>query len=286
MILTLVDIISFFDRESIYDVMQTLHEMGVNKKAARSWFKLNANTEITVKTAGGVTETAFVGDCIGQGTAGGALVSQANLDKGLMEQFKNSKEEMFYGKVRIQPLAFQDDVLKGSKDINAAQVGNIRLASMLEDKGLEAHPDKTSFIVCGSDKFKEKAERDLKEQPIMFGDFAVKQRSSDKYLGQILHCNGLEQSALATAEERIGRIKGATMEVKSIIEEYEMQTFGGDDGSLGAMGEGPHPQPVEWGGDLVREMSDDGGPLRQSSKLLLACNARRTGILPESGLTV
>ena len=227
MILTLVDIISFFDRESIYDVMQTLHEMGVNKKAARSWFKLNANTEITVKTAGGVTETAFVGDCIGQGTAGGALVSQANLDKGLMEQFKNSKEEMYYGKVRIQPLAFQDDVLKGSKDINAAQVGNIRLASMLEDKGLEAHPDKTSFIVCGSDKFKEKAERDLKEQPIMFGDFAVKQRSSDKYLGQILHCNGLEQSALATAEERIGRIKGATMEVKSIIEEFEMQTLGG-----------------------------------------------------------
>jgi hypothetical protein len=46
MILTLVDIISFFDRENIYDVMHTLHEIGVNKKAARVWFKLNEGIEM------------------------------------------------------------------------------------------------------------------------------------------------------------------------------------------------------------------------------------------------
>ena len=44
MILTLVDIISFFDRENIYDVMQTLDDIGVDRKAARVWFKLNENT--------------------------------------------------------------------------------------------------------------------------------------------------------------------------------------------------------------------------------------------------
>ena len=31
MILTLVDIVAFFDHEHIYDVMQTLHEIGVRK---------------------------------------------------------------------------------------------------------------------------------------------------------------------------------------------------------------------------------------------------------------
>ena len=46
--------------------MQTLHEIGVNKKAARVWFKLNEGTEVAVKTAGGISETAVVGDCIGQ----------------------------------------------------------------------------------------------------------------------------------------------------------------------------------------------------------------------------
>ena len=44
MIFMLVDIISFFDRENIYDVMATLYEMGVNRKAARLWFKLNKGT--------------------------------------------------------------------------------------------------------------------------------------------------------------------------------------------------------------------------------------------------
>ena len=38
-----------------------------------------------------------VGDCIGQGTAGAALVSQANLDQGLMKYFGESKDELQYG---------------------------------------------------------------------------------------------------------------------------------------------------------------------------------------------
>ena len=111
-------------------------------------------------------------------------------------------------------MAYQDDILKGCRDVNAAQVGNIRLATMLEDKGLEAHPDKTSYIVCGSKRFKEKAKDDIQNNPLMFGNFEVKEREGDKYLGQMLHGNGLEESALATVKERAGRIKGATMEIK------------------------------------------------------------------------
>ena len=103
LILTLVYIISVFDREIIYDVMQTLNDIGVNKKAARVWYKLNEGTEVAVKTAGGVSDTAVVGDCIGQGTAGGALVSQDNLDQGLKEYFENSQEEIQYGKVNLNP---------------------------------------------------------------------------------------------------------------------------------------------------------------------------------------
>ena len=32
-IITLVDIVAFFDREDIYDVMNTLHNIGVDSKA-------------------------------------------------------------------------------------------------------------------------------------------------------------------------------------------------------------------------------------------------------------
>ena len=44
LIITLIDIIAFVDKENIYDVMQTLNDIGVNKKAARVWFKLNEGT--------------------------------------------------------------------------------------------------------------------------------------------------------------------------------------------------------------------------------------------------
>ena len=70
MILTLVDIVAFFDRENIHDVMQTLHEIGVENKTARVWFKLNEKTEVAVKTAGGLSETAFVGTVSGRGQLG------------------------------------------------------------------------------------------------------------------------------------------------------------------------------------------------------------------------
>ena len=227
LIITLVDIVAFFDKENIYDVMQTLNDIGVNKKAARVWFKLNEGTEISVKTAGGVSDTALVGDCIGQGTAGAALVSQVNLDQGLHQYFGDGEEDLEYGIVNIKPLAYQDDIMKGSKDVNGAQAGNIKLSAMLKDKGLEAHPDKTCFIICGSKQFKEKAEQDLKYNPIMFDTFPVKHKTSDKYLGQVLHSGGVEASATATVQERSGRIKGATMEIKAIVEEYQMQAFGG-----------------------------------------------------------
>ena len=229
LIITLVDIVAFFDREDIYDVMQTLHNIGVNPKAARVWYKLNEKTEIAVKTASGMTETREVGDCIGQGTAGAALVSQVNLDQGLMEYFGDSDSEagMSYGDVRLQPLAFQDDIMNSSKDVLEAQVGNMKLASMFQDKGLEAHPDKTCFLVCGSKSFKHKIEEQLVENPLKFDNFLVKRRESERYLGQVLHEGGLARSAEATAKGRAGVIRGATMEIKSIIEDFQMQAMGG-----------------------------------------------------------
>ena len=51
-----------------------------------------------------------MGDVIGQGTAGGALVSQVNLDQGLQQYFDNGMEDLEYGVVKVQPLAYQDNI--------------------------------------------------------------------------------------------------------------------------------------------------------------------------------
>ena len=61
----------------------------------------------------------------------------------------------------------------------------------------------------------------------MFGKFPAKRKESDKYLGQIIHEDGLEASVEATIKERTGKIKGAIYLTKSIIETYQMQGVGG-----------------------------------------------------------
>ena len=154
-------------------------------------------------------------------------MGRALQDQGLKNYFGDGGEDLNYGNVGVQPLAYQDNIMKGSKNALDAQTGNIKLAAMLKDKGLNAHPDKTCYIVCGSKQFKEMVDKDFKANPLMFDKFPVKQKVSDKYLGQVLHMGGVEQSATATVQERSGRIKGASLEIKAIVEEYQMQSIGG-----------------------------------------------------------
>lgn len=59
--------------------------------------------------------------------------------------------------------------------------------------------------------------------PLVFGDFPAKRKSCDKYLGQILHEDGLEASVKETIKERTGKIKGAIFLTKTIVETYQMQ---------------------------------------------------------------
>ena len=226
-ILTLVDIVSFFDRENIMDVMDTLEEMNVNKKACRVWFKMNEETEIVVKTAVGMTESRKVGALVGQGSSGAAVVSQAMIDSGLKQYFSSSRDEMYYGNVRVESAAFQDDICKPCEDVATTQCGMTKMAMMLQERGLDAHPEKTSYIVFGSEEYKKKMETEEKIMPLTFGEFVVKAKKSDKYLGQILHEDGLEESVKATIKERSAKVKGAIYATKQIIDTFQMQAMGG-----------------------------------------------------------
>ena len=78
--------------------------------------------------------------------------------------------------------------------------------------------------ILGSKKYKEDAE--LKNNSIDFEKFQLKEKTSDKYLRQVSESN-LASSALASVKDRVGKIKGAAIEIKAIIEEYEMQALAG-----------------------------------------------------------
>ena len=69
------DLSKFFDKEVLSDTMDVLARRQVDLKAYRLWAKLN-DTCIEVRTGVGTTKKADIGEVIGQGTIGGALVSR------------------------------------------------------------------------------------------------------------------------------------------------------------------------------------------------------------------
>ena len=207
--------------------MNTMYEMGVDMKTYRTWSKLNSNTKIRVKTGVGYTEWSSEGAMIGQGTGGGALVSQANLDKGMTEMFTGSEDEIGYGSVRMIPLMFQDDVMRVAEGVNAARAGNIKVASTMQSKQLRLNQDKTSFIIFGKKKQKDAARQEVHQSPIMCGDFITREKYCDKWLGDMFHGDGLGECVLATIKERKAKVKSACFEAAAIVEDWRSQCIGG-----------------------------------------------------------
>jgi hypothetical protein len=231
-IFQLYDIQKFFDKENLRDVMDTLNDIGVDPKLYRTWYLLNKNTTIRVKTGNGFTEWRNVGEILGQGSGGGAMASAANLDRGVDLYFEGSKDEAMYGDIRLQPVLFMDDLARVTTSRNSAQVGNIKLDCLMNTKQLSLHPDKTGFIVFGKGEQKEKLLREISKQPITCGDFQTNMKIQDKWLGDMFNGDGLAASVQATIQDRTPKVKAAIFEIKGIIEDFRSQCMGGAAGAL------------------------------------------------------
>ena len=57
----------------------------------------------------------------------------------------------------------------------------------------------------------------------MFGNIVTKMKTMDKYLGDMIHMDGLAASVNATIEDRVGKVTAAMYEVKAILDDYRIQ---------------------------------------------------------------
>jgi hypothetical protein len=103
---------------------------------------------------------------VGQGTIGGALVSQAVLDEGVSEEFTpGGEDELSFGQVPLQPCMFQDDLIHGSSELSKARVASSKIDTVMKRKCLKLNQDKSVFIVMGTKKQKETIQTELKNEP-------------------------------------------------------------------------------------------------------------------------
>ena len=146
---------------------------------------------------------------------------------GIKNYFSSSKDEIKYGRVRIQPQAFQDDILHAVPNIKSARISNIKLSMMLRERLLRCHPTKTCYLVFGSKSYKKEVKEELEDSPLMFGDFIMKEKESDVYLGDVIHSGGLAASVEATISRRVAKVKGMVYEAAAILTDFRMQAVGG-----------------------------------------------------------
>ena len=182
---------------------------------------------MAVATPEGLTKTAQVQEIVAQGSGGAALASGADIARGLEGQFTSSLDEICYGWVRLQPLAYQDDISRLATNLATAKAGSMKISSMMDQKGLKCHPTKTVCIAIGSEEYRQNIEKEVKSDPVTFGDFTVKFTDSEVYLGDVIASQGLEKSVELTINRRLGKVKGAMNESKAIMEDFQMQAIGG-----------------------------------------------------------
>ena len=227
------DISKFFDKERIEDAILTCLKRKADPKAVRLWYKMNEKTRIQVKTGAGLSDWGEVGAVLGQGTLGGALISQAVLDEGVSEHFVPGGEgELEYGDVAIAPFMFQDDLIHGAKSIEDARKANAKVNIIMKERGLELNKDKSVCIVMGTKKQRMEAKEELRQKPLMCGDFETKEKENDKWLGQYLSGKSLADSVHTTVAAREGKIRGACLEIAHIVNDWRAEVVGGMETAL------------------------------------------------------
>ena len=97
----------------------------------------------------------------------------------------------------------------------------------MNQKKLSLNADKTGYIMIGEEIQKKRHQLLIKRSPIVCGEFTVKEKSHDKYLGDILHQGGCADSVMATVRDREGKVKAAMLEAAAIVDDFRSQCVGG-----------------------------------------------------------
>jgi hypothetical protein len=160
------------------------------------------------------------------------MASGLNIDMGVKSYFNDSIDETFYGRVRLQPLLFCDDLNRLGDSVRKTRAGLLKLDFVMKEKMLTCHARKRVYLIYGSDKFKNKVEQKLEDNPLMPGDIILTKVKSHKYLGDILDEGALKKSVAATVKDRVGRTRGAIYELRAVCQDFRMQIL---EGMIGAI---------------------------------------------------
>ena len=66
---------------------------------------------------------------------------------------------------------------------DGVQAANFRMEAMMKSKQLEVYPDKSCFFISDNKPNIKRIKTEIKDNPVMYGDFEVKIEEMSKHLG-------------------------------------------------------------------------------------------------------
>ena len=220
------DMAKFFDKESLLDCMYSLNKKAkIDNKSYRLWYKINANTRISVKTSVGDSNFQSIFDSIGQGQNAAALVSSMNIGCAMKDTFRD-KFSSKIGKVKLNTVIFQDDIGKFNDLLDDARSGTQQIDNTLKRKLLSVNYDKSKYILFGTAKQKTDMRTRLKKDPIKMGNTILQETNTEKYLGDLISEKGCEDSITETIKERTRKLTSKAEEIIQLAEHPLMASVG------------------------------------------------------------
>ena len=220
------DMKKFFDKESLLDCMDTLNrEAKVDNKSYRIWYKLNADTRISVRTSVGDTAEKSIIDSIGQGSAGASLISSLNIGCAMERTFKYMYTSSI-GHLRLNSLIFQDDISKMNNGIEQAREGCKKIDNTLKGKLLSVNYDKSKYLLIGNNRFRKRIKKKLQNNPMKMGGEEIGHSTKEKYLGDIINEKGCKESIQDTINERKRKLISRSEEIIQLSNTTQMAGLG------------------------------------------------------------
>ena len=119
-------------------------------------------------------------------------------------------------------LIFQDDIARLNTTLEQARRGATLIGDTLAQKKLKSNLTKSRYVLLGSEEFKERTRREAKENPVMMGSHIMEESPEEKYLGDMVHTDGLAASILSTVNKRLSVLIGKINVIMNLAEHPQM----------------------------------------------------------------
>ena len=97
----------------------------------------------------------------------------------------------------------------------------------MESKLLGLNLEKSCYIVIGGKKTAQQMKTAIEANPLVLCGNEMKEKVSDKYLGDYVHSLGTQASVHCTISNRSGRISTSIKETRAVIDDCRVNTVGG-----------------------------------------------------------